>query len=143
MEGLGVAASLIAVVDLSAKVAQWCIRYSLEVKDAKSDILRVQKEVNNLEKVISDVQHLVSNPNGASLSASEKLLDAVNDCFMQLKTLEEELDPGKTPKAMRRLGLQALKWPFKSKLVDKVIRELERCKGTILLALQVDQTYVL
>jgi len=142
MEGLGVAASLIAVVDLSAKVAQWLIQYSLEVKDAKGDILRLHSEVKNLEKVVSHVQHFVTRPDGAKLPASEKLVDAVNDCSMQLNILEEELDPGKTRKVMRRLGIRALKWPFKSKQVDKVIRELERCKGTISLALQVDQTYV-
>ena len=142
MEGLGVAASLIAVVDLSAKVAQWLIQYSLEVKDAKGDILRLHSEVKNLEKVVNHVQHLVTRPDCAKLSASEKLVDAVNDCSMQLNILEEELDPGKTRKVMRRLGIRALKWPFKSRQVDKVIRELERCKGTISLALQVDQTYV-
>jgi len=142
MEVLGVAANVIAVVDLSAKVAQWCIQYSLEVKDAKGDILRLYNEVKILGKVVSDAQHLVTSPGSAELSASEKLLDAVNDCSTQLKTLERKLDPGKTTKAMRRLGIRALKWPFQSKQVDKVIRELERCKGTVLLALQVDQTYV-
>ena len=143
MEGLGVAASIIAVVDLSAKVAKLCIQYSLEVTDAKSDISRIHNEVENVGKVVSDVQHLVVGPNGAKLSASKKMLDAVNDCSTQLKTLERKLDPGKTTKAMRRLGIRALKWPFQRKQVDKVIRELERCKGTVLLALQLDQTYVL
>jgi hypothetical protein len=143
MEAIGVAANLIAVVDLSARIAKCCIQYSLEVKDAKADIMRVQTEVDNLEKVVSHVQRLISSPQSAHLTASEKMLDAVNDCLMQLKTLEEELAPSKTRKTMSRLGLRALKWPFKSKNVDKVIQDLERCKGAILLALQVDQTYVL
>ena len=138
MEGLGVAASVVAVVDLSAEVAKLCIQYSLEVKDAKSDISRLYNEARNLEKVMKDVQGIIAG--GANLSASEKVRDAVIDCSTQLKTLEGKLDPGKTRKAMRRLGIRALKWPFQSKQVDKVIRELERCKGTILLAIQVDQT---
>jgi hypothetical protein len=79
MAGLEVAASVIAVVNLSAKVAKLCIQYSLEVRDAKSDILRLYNEVKNLGKVVSDVQHLVAGPGGAELSASEKLLDAVTD----------------------------------------------------------------
>jgi hypothetical protein len=142
MAGLEVAASVIAVVNLSAKVAKLCIQYSLEVKDAKSDILRLHNEVKNLGKVVSDVQHLVAGPGGAELSASEKLLDAVTDCSTQLKTVEKNIDPGKIRKAMSRFGARALRWPFQSKQVDKIIRELERCKETISLALQVDQTYV-
>jgi hypothetical protein len=143
MEGLGVAASVIAVVDLSAKVAQWCIQYSREVKDAKDDILRMHKEVQNLGNVASDVQHLITRPDRAELSTSEKLRDAIDNCSAQLKTLERTLDPGKARKAMRRFGYRALKWPFQSRQVEKVIKDLERCKGTISLALQVDQTYVL
>lgn len=140
MEGLGVAASVIAVVDLSAKVTSLCLQYSLAVKGAKNDITRLRAEVKNLEKAVGDVQYLVDGPDGAKLSASQKLLEAVHDCFTQLKTVEKRLDPGKTGKAMSRLGIRALRWPFESKEVDKVIRELERCKGTVSLALQVDQT---
>lgn len=142
MEGLSVGASVIAVVDLSAKVAQLCMQYYREVKDAKSDILRVHQEVGDLGKVASDVQYLVTGPNNAQLSTSAKLLDAVNASFMQLETLEENLNPGKARKAMSRFGIRALKWPFQSKQADKVINDLERCKGTIVLALQVDQTCV-
>jgi len=142
MEGLGAAASVIAVIALSAKVAKLCKQYPLEVKSARNDISRLQNEVNNLGKVVSDVQHLVDGPDGARLSASEKLLGAIDNCSTQLKTLEQKLDLSKTRKPMSSLGLRALKWPFQSKEVDKVISELERCKATILLALQVDQTYV-
>jgi hypothetical protein len=141
MAELGVAASVIAVVGLCANVAKLCIQYSIEVTDAKSDILRLHNEVEDLGKVVRDVQHLVDNPNGAKFSASEKLLDAVNNCSVQLGTLEGKLDPGKAHKVMRRFGIRAFRWPFQSKQVDEVIRKLERCKGTILLALQVDQTY--
>lgn len=142
MEGLGVAASVIAVVNLSTKVAKLCMQYSFEVKDAKSDILRLHNEVEGLGNMVSSVQQLIAGPGGAKLSASEKLLDAVNDCSTQLKTLDIRLDMDNTRKAMSRCRVQALKWPFQSKEVDKVIRELKRCKATIWLALQADQMYV-
>jgi len=56
--------------------------------------------------------------------------------------LKEELDPGRTRKTMSSLRLRALKWPFQSKQIDKALKDLERCKSNIVLALQVDQTYV-
>jgi hypothetical protein len=43
---------------------------------------------------------------------------------------------------LSRLSLRALKWPFKSKEVEKEIHDLEGYKQTMSLALQVDQTYV-
>ena len=140
MEGLGVASSVIAVVELSARVASLCLQYSLAVKDAKNHITRLQGEVKSLEDVLGEVKQLLDGPDGAKLSGSQKLFKALNDCLSQLKTLDKRLKPGKSRKAMSRIGVRALKWPFKSKEVDKVVMELERCKQTISLALQVDQT---
>jgi hypothetical protein len=41
---------------------------------------------------------------------------------------------------MSRFGFRALKWPFTSKQVDKVVLNLEGYEQTFSLALQVDQT---
>jgi hypothetical protein len=140
MEGLGVAANIIAVVELSAKVASLCLDYSIAVKDAKKDITHLQTKVKELEEVAKDVQQLIDGPRGGKLSTSQKLEQAVLGCYTQLKAVEKRLDPGKGRKAMSRIGLRALKWPFESKEVDKIIRDLENCNATISLALQVDQT---
>ena len=40
---------------------------------------------------------------------------------------------------MGRLGLRALKWPFKSRDVNNTVEELTRRIGTIILALNLDQ----
>ena len=140
MEGLGVAASIIAVVELSAKIASLCLDYSIAVKDAKNDITRLQTKVKELEEVAKDVQQLIKGPRGGKLSTSQKLEQAVLGCCTQLKAVEKRLDPGKKHKAMSRFGIRSLKWPFESKEVDKIIRDLENCNAAISLALQVDQT---
>jgi hypothetical protein len=41
---------------------------------------------------------------------------------------------------MSRFGMRALKWPFESKDVQGTIQDLERCRGNISLALNIDQT---
>lgn len=143
MDGLSAAASIITVVELSTKVAELCVQYFLEVKDARDDISRLHREVVNLYMAVSEIHRVVKSPYGAKLSASQKSLDAIRDCFGQLNSLEAQLDPRCKGKAMSRFGWRALKWPFQSKDVDKIIGKLERCKGTISLTLQVDQTYVL
>jgi hypothetical protein len=141
MEGLSTAASVIAVVDMSAKVASLLFQYSKEVKNAKEDIAQVQLKVLGLKSASESVQQLLSGPNKEKLEASQKLLAALHDSLSQLRKLEQELDPGKTRKVMRRVGLRALRWPFDSKGIEKTVQDLGACIQAISLGLQVDQMY--
>jgi hypothetical protein len=43
-EALGLATNVIAVIDLSARVASRCSEYYAKVKDARNDIERLQRE---------------------------------------------------------------------------------------------------
>jgi hypothetical protein len=70
MDGLGVAANVIAVVELSAKITSVCIQYSLEVKRAKADIERLGGELNSLTKLLWDVGKLLKRPENTQLAAS-------------------------------------------------------------------------
>ena len=96
MEGLGVAANIIALVDLCAKVALFCYQYSLAVKDAKNDITRLQGEVKSLRDVLGEVQQLLDGPDSAKLSASQKLLEALKDGFGKLG-IRRGIDPRRLP----------------------------------------------
>jgi len=141
MEALGVAASLIAVVEASAKIASICVQYSHAVKHAKSDIERLRGEVEGFTALLREVEQLLGGPNKAQFSTSQKLHKTLKDCLSELTKLEEKLSPGRRQKAMSRLGVRALKWPLERNEVNKVIDDLERYKQTVSLALQVDQTY--
>ncbi|KFY28387.1 hypothetical protein V491_00489 [Pseudogymnoascus sp. VKM F-3775] len=139
-EGLGLAASIIAVIELSAKVASLCLEYYTNVKNARDDITRLQREADRLEVTLKQVQSLVNGPNSAKLEASRTLRNGVNDCSSQLADLETKLEPGKRHKVMRRFGYRALKWPFKNEEVEGILKNLGRCKEMIFFGLQVDQT---
>jgi hypothetical protein len=138
MDGLSGAASVIAVVDVSAKVASLCFQYAVAVKDAKNEIERLQKTINNIKHVLEHVAQLLEKQ--SQLQTSHKLLDSVEECRGQLIELTVQLEPRKTRKAMQRFGMRALKWPFTSKQVDKIVASLEKYQQTFNLALQVDQT---
>jgi hypothetical protein len=139
MDGLSSAASVLAVVDMSAKVATLLFQYSKEVKNAKEDIGRVQLQVNSLKVASESVKQHLNGPDGAKLEASQKLLAALHQGFSQLKSLEQRLHLSKERKAMSRFGIRALKWPFHGKDVEKTIQHLSTCKQAISVALQVDQ----
>ncbi|KAK6703745.1 hypothetical protein SNK04_013680 [Fusarium graminearum] len=70
-EALGVVASVIAVVDLSAKVFALCLRYSQEVKNAKDDIEKLREEVATFQATTEELQALIEGPRGKELKASK------------------------------------------------------------------------
>ncbi|KAH7125055.1 hypothetical protein B0J13DRAFT_598998 [Dactylonectria estremocensis] len=142
-EAVGLAASVIAIIDLSAKVAVLCLQYSTAVGNARADITRLQSRLDDLGTTLQGVQHLLDNRNNQALTTSRKLVDSVDGCTSELVQLQSRLDPGKARKTMRRFGLRALKWPFDSKEVSDIVSNLERYERTITLGLQIDQTTLL
>jgi hypothetical protein len=143
MEAVGVAANIIAVIDISAKVATLCVQYAKEVAGAKQDIERLRTQVEHLGAALQAAQTLVEDAQAQSLFTSQKLVDLFHPCIAELRRLATKLDPSPGRKTMRRIGIRALKWPFSSKEVDQMLSSLERHEKTILLGLQIDQTAVL
>ncbi|KAM0268252.1 hypothetical protein ACHAQH_010010 [Verticillium albo-atrum] len=143
MEGLGVAANVIAVIDLSAKVATLCVQYAKEVAGARADIQRLQRQVNQLGSALGAAQYVVEGSNSRSLFVSQGLTCSFRECIVDLQRLENKLSRNPTRTAMRRLGLRAFKWPFNSKEVNQLLSSLDRHEKTILLGLQIDQTSML
>ncbi|OBS20594.1 hypothetical protein FPOA_06947 [Fusarium poae] len=142
-EALGVASSVIAVVDLSAKVFSLCLQYSREVKNAKDDIEKLGKEVAAFQATTEELQTLIDGPRSQELKASQQLRFAIEDGRSRLEKLRQQLQPSTRRKRMSRFGIRALKWPFESKEVKGTIEDLVCCRGTISLSLNIDQTIIL
>lgn len=139
-EALGVASSVIAVVDLSAKVINWCVQYAKDVSHAKEDKKRLAEELTRLNLASVNACNLLNGPHGSRLKASHVLYLATVDSQSQLKRIERQLaERG----GQGKLSFEVLKWPFKSKDVQSVIQDLDRCTKAIYSALEVDQTFVL
>lgn len=81
--------------------------------------------------------------NKARISATHILFSSLQQCLRELKEIKEELEPGKNRKAMNRFGMRALKWPFTSKQVEKIISRMKGYEQTFTLALQIDQMQVI
>ncbi|KAH6883823.1 hypothetical protein B0T10DRAFT_445692, partial [Thelonectria olida] len=143
MEGIGIAANVIAVVDLSANVLSLCFQYSREVKNAKDDIDRLRNEVENLKATSKRFQGLIDGPHGTKLQATQELHFAVKESRSRLEELEHSLRPSTSRKAMSRFGIRALKWPFQSRDIERTIELFARSRDAISLALQVDQTAII
>jgi hypothetical protein len=140
MDGLSAAASITAIIDISAKVASLCFQYSVAVKDAKKDIERLGRTVTNVKNVLEEVKQLLDRDDKTRLLTTHKLSDSLKECSQQLQAMKTQLKLGKIQKAMGRIGLRALTWPFTSKQIEKNITSLEQYQQTFSLALQIDQT---
>jgi DNA-binding transcriptional MerR regulator len=139
-EAVGLAASIIAIVELSAKVGKLCVQYSAAAGHARADITRLQSRLKDLNVCLEAAERLLEDPKNSKLATSQSLVDSLNACKRELSEVQDRLDPGSARKAMRRFGLRALKWPFDSKEMNTVVSNLEHYKQTITLCLQVDQT---
>jgi predicted nuclease with TOPRIM domain len=140
MDGLSGAASVIAVVDISAKVASLCFQYSVAVKDAKADIERLRRKVTDINSVLEKLQQLLDKQEKSQLSTTRNTVDSLKECHQQLQELKDQLEPTRGRRVMKRVGIRALKWPFTSKQVEKMVISLEQYERNFSLALQIDQT---
>jgi DNA-binding transcriptional MerR regulator len=142
MEGLASAASVLAIIDVSAKIASLCFQYSVAVKNAKKDIERLQAKVNAVEIILSEIKQLLESQDGTRLATTRKLSAPLGEYARELEALRTRLDPGKARTVMKRVGLQALKWPFTSKEVEKIVASLGAYEQTFSTALLTDQAFV-
>ncbi|KAH7230893.1 vegetative incompatibility protein HET-E-1, partial [Fusarium tricinctum] len=139
-DALGIASSVIAVVDLSAKVINWCVRYAQDVSHASEDKKRLAEEVTRLNLALVNARDLLDGPHGSRLKASRALYLATVNSQSQLRRIENRLDGGSR---QGNISFEALKWPFKSKDVQSVVQDVHQCTEAIYSALEVDQTSIL
>ncbi|KFA45493.1 hypothetical protein S40293_10283, partial [Stachybotrys chartarum IBT 40293] len=145
-EGLGVAASVIAVVQLSATIGSLCSRYIKDVKNAGDDIRRLLQEVTNLKDTTENISESLNGPDSARLKTSKKLESAIEQSLARLRDLGQKLDKlkqklhseGTQSKIKRYVIFHTLRWPFSSKEVEKAIQDLAHYREVLSLALQHD-----
>ncbi|KAF5860731.1 hypothetical protein ETB97_001238 [Aspergillus alliaceus] len=140
MDGLSPAASVIAVIQLSASIVNICGSYIWDVKNAREDIVALQGAVAGLEGVLQQLKELLQGPTGARLSTSHTLARDISKCLFVVSDLKGKIDPGSGKKFMRKVGFRALKWPLKRSEVEGLTKDIEKYKSSFTLSLQVDQT---
>ena len=140
MDGVSAAASAVALVETSLKVASLCAEYCSHVKNAKKDADQLCLEIRAFISVLQNLDKLARSPRATRLFASRSLSDDIQQCLTHLERLQKKLEPGQGRKAMSWYGIRALKWPFESKELEKDLGMLERYKSTFTAALSTDQT---
>jgi hypothetical protein len=138
MAGIGEAASIIAVVQITAQISKLCSGYLSEVKSASKDVERLQSKISSLHSVLEKIEQMLRRSKSARLTMSTSVLESLKRCVTDLEELKAKLDAGKRKKPMSRIGLRSLKWPFTRKEVEKAVEMLEGYTTTFSVALLAD-----
>lgn len=133
-DGLSAAASIFAVVEISAAVLSVCYQYVNSVIDAPRDISWIISEIENLKTILEDLRLLEDK------QKTSKSLYATNGplgtCEAALKEIHGKIN--------FRVGFAAaLVWPLREKYVQKILEIIRNQKTTLNLALSADGTRAL
>nr|RBQ98910.1 hypothetical protein FVER53263_03204 [Fusarium verticillioides] len=130
LEGLGIVANVIAVVDLSLKVISWCSKYAKDVKDSSDGRARLLQAAITLHYESEKIRHPLTGKNGSKLKASQKLAHAMGSSEVQLRELESLLSD--------KTNCSSLRWPLRKEKVESAIRNIENATKNLLEVLQID-----
>lgn len=135
-EGLSLAASIIAVTQLTQVtgqlIASVCIYYG-DVKRAPNEIQKLADELRSLSTVLAALKtYADKNQHSAAL---KELAGDLAECTQEFQELHTKLS--KPKKEWKKLW-RNLKWPFKKVGTLEIISRIERHKTLFSLALDVD-----
>lgn len=131
--GLGIAASIIAVIHLTGKLTSLSYGYIGGVKRAGDDMKELLEELSSLMKALITLKDFTdANP----LSPTLQGLDGpIRACTRELETLEAKLTTRKGVMGM----IDRLQWPFKNSEFSDLKSRIERHKSLFTFALAIDQ----
>lgn len=143
LDGLGFAANVFGVVDLSSKLLASFAFYLRDVKNAQDDRARLMQEVTQFYILSTRIKELLDSPQGAQLKSSRALALVLADSKSLLQELDDKLAPAAGASSSRGVTLAtAVLWPFQRNGVNSKIALLENFRTKAESALQIDTACV-
>ncbi|KAA6415797.1 MAG: hypothetical protein FRX48_00515 [Lasallia pustulata] len=151
-EGLALAASIAAILQITNSVISVCHGYGAAAKDAPWELSKVNAEMKSLRNVLQTLQPLAEQAEFASPSAGTRLptfallcgpRGLLNCCLDEVRRLDERL---KNPSWSDSFGpkkkafIQALRWPLNKAKTMKALDDVSRYRNILNLAITADQT---
>ncbi|KAL9948597.1 hypothetical protein ACHAQF_006016 [Verticillium nonalfalfae] len=146
-EVLGLPVSIIAIVDLSAKLASHCKFYVENVKDARADFRKLLIEITSVGNAVDILKFLIEydpdfeSDQLLSLSGESGSIAGCLDALTKLEAMlppSEDIDSGNSCPSMKsRMKNIAtrLAWPLKKTRAMGLLDDIMRHKATIKLAM--------
>ncbi|KAM0793863.1 hypothetical protein BDR22DRAFT_877766 [Usnea florida] len=138
MDPLSVAASVAGLVSLTFEISQTVGHYYKAVKDAPKSIQEIQQELSLMHSTLQQLEDLLRGPHmsRSSFAQSSVLTTAVFSCIQINEEISAKLAQPKPDRLSR--SMEALKWPFSEKEVQKKLETLRRYTSTFQFSLNVE-----
>lgn len=132
-EALGLVASIVAVIHLTAKLATGTHQYLEHWRDSPKEMISYQNHLRSLNSTLVCLQStILSNPE--FFEAVGCLKTSIQGCHETLDGISQKLE-----KARKKTFKRRLEWPFTVGDIDNFQKALDHYKKNIVLALQSDQ----
>lgn len=141
MAGIGEAASVIAVIQITQSVFELCSDYYGAVKNAENETRRLQNELTGLREVLAKVQRLFEDPKNKQFQISREFNQALEECRSLVDELKNRLET-KKDRFFARLVHRGLQWPFTKKELNVKIQHLHTIQNSLAAILTIEQTTV-
>jgi len=155
MDLFSIAASTIAVVQITAATLKLCSDYAHNVKDSSKAIPKIVEELSELQTLLESLVKLAKD---AERSTSKSSLqhpelaricqgdgNILAKCKQELEILREKLEPpswvSQAGSKRRALFQAVVTWPLRESDTKRTLESIERFKSSIGIALASDQTY--
>jgi hypothetical protein len=140
-ESLSIAASIIAVIQITGRVVSLCYDYRAGLKTHQNDIKQINDEITSVRNVLESILRLIDNEEeGPSQLSTLRLLTqpdgVLSSCKTEMLSLEKDLKPATGSRAIVR----KLKWPYTRGEIKKKVEKLGWVKSSLSLAIVADQT---
>ncbi|KAH7111796.1 hypothetical protein B0J11DRAFT_190031 [Dendryphion nanum] len=135
MDPLSVTASIIAILQLSAKV----LAYLNDVRDASKDCTQCVVEILNLRGVLFNLKDRVEwGDHTKPWYTAVQAIATKNGTFDQFKEALETLQTKITDGGRQGRAGDALLWKFRKEEIASILGRMERLKSLVEIALQMD-----
>lgn len=135
MEPLSATASVIAILQLSAKV----LSYLNDVKDTSKGRVQCAIEASNLHNLLTNLRfRLEAGHDHAPWFSAVQALAVENGPLDQFKQALETIQAKMTDGGRLKKAREALLWKFNKEEVDGILARMERLKALVGIALQMD-----
>lgn len=139
--GVGLAASVIGIIQVTGAVLTLAHGYIGGVRSASGDIEELKKALENFSQVLRDLEeHVRKNPQLKTLTKFNCENGPLEQCSSDLNNLHSKLARPEKNRLAEFIHLKNLKWPLKKGEISEFLLRLERYKSLFILALGFDQT---
>lgn len=141
MDGLSGAASVIAIIQITAFIGSALMDYYATVRGAKEEIQKLYHAIKSLESILSTFRDILNRPNKHHHVLSTALFDdssgPLRQLELELHKLSLQLQVPDRGKHELRSAMRSLTWPFE-KDVEKAVATINGHKAGLTLEIGVE-----